>query len=287
MIIALGLLGLCLGSFAGAMVWRLRARQLAEDEVAGEPVDALEVKSLQRLNGTLTTHDRSLCLNCGHRLKWYDLIPLVSWLSTAGRCRYCKRFIGWFEPAIELGTAALFVASYLLWPEPLQAPMAIMQFILWLIIAVGFVILFVYDLKWFILPDRVVFPLMVVAGCMAILNVLSTSELDYALLSLGGSLLILAGLYWVIYLVSKGRAVGFGDVKLGVVLALVLADYQLAFIALLAANLLGCLLVLPGMLMGKIKRSSHVPFGPLLIAGTCIALFAGSWIMIWYMSTFL
>jgi len=76
--------------------------------------------------------------------------------------------------------------------------------------------------------------------------------------------------------------IGFGDIKLGLGLALLLADWRLAFIALFAANLIGCLIVLPAMAMKKLKRNSHVPFGPLLIAGFVIAGLAGNYLMSLY-----
>ena len=146
---ALILAGLSLGSFAGASVYRLRARQLVEDKKAGEKVDAKEFKRLKPLSDVSTRRDRSRCLHCGHTLAWYDLLPLVSWLSLKGKCRYCKASIGRFEPVIELSMMAVFVLSYALWPFELSTPLAIAQFVLWLAASVGLAILFVYDLRWF------------------------------------------------------------------------------------------------------------------------------------------
>jgi prepilin signal peptidase PulO-like enzyme (type II secretory pathway) len=86
-----------------------------------------------------------------------------------------------------------------------------------------------------------------------------------------GAVMILSGLYWLLYIISKGNWIGFGDIKLGVGLALMLADWRLALVTLFMANLIGCLLVAPGLITGKLKRSSHIPFGPLLIIGFIIA----------------
>ena len=86
-------LGAVMGSFIGAQVWRVRARQLVEDKQAGEPVDTLELRRLKPLLMPLKD-DRSRCLSCGHELRWYDLLPVVSWLVTRGRCRYCRAPIG-------------------------------------------------------------------------------------------------------------------------------------------------------------------------------------------------
>jgi len=98
-----------------------------------------------------------------------------------------------------------------------------------------------------------------------------------------GAAVILSGLYLVLYLISRGKWIGFGDVKLGLGLALLLADWRLAFVALFAANLIGCLIVIPAMISGRLKRDSHVPFGPLLILGFVIAQFAGIYLIETYL----
>jgi leader peptidase (prepilin peptidase)/N-methyltransferase len=283
----LTLFGLVMGSFAGATVWRLRARQLVEDKAEGEKVDNKEYRALLPLTKTGFTTDRSRCLHCGHLLRWYDLLPLVSWMSTRGRCRYCNEKIGRFEPTIELGMAVFFVGSCLLWPEMLHTVPQLAYFILWLVAGVLLGILFAYDLKWFILPNRIVFPLIGVGILVSVFNVFSSRDGITAIINIILATIILSGLYLVLWLVSKGRWIGFGDVKLGLALALLLDDWQLAFIALFAANLIGCLIVVPGMLSGKMTRKTRVPFGPLLILGCVVAVWWGNAILAWYFSTFL
>ena len=118
LIVSIG--GLMLGSFAGAQVWRLRARQLDEDRQAGETIDKQELSRLKPLISVSLTSDRSVCLYCHHQLRWYDMIPLLSWAGTGGRCRYCRQSIGSLEPLIELGLSAAFVISYLTGPHLLH-----------------------------------------------------------------------------------------------------------------------------------------------------------------------
>lgn len=283
--ILLALLGLCIGSYAGASVWRLRARQLLEDKKEGELVDSKEYSKLEKLTKKTKSVDRSRCLHCSHTLAWYDLIPLVSWLGLRGKCRYCKKNIGRFEPVVELGTAAFFAGSYLLWPVSLDSTTAIVHFSLWLIAASMLVILFVYDLKWFLLPDVVVFPLILVGLIEVGLKISEAPNHMAQFLSVLGAVAILSGLYYGLWLVSRGRWVGFGDVKLGLGLALFVGDWRLAFVALFAANFIGCIVVIPGMLAGKISRMTRVPFGPLLIAGAVIVILSGPTILNWYMRT--
>jgi prepilin signal peptidase PulO-like enzyme (type II secretory pathway) len=91
--------------------------------------------------------------------------------------------------------------------------------------------------------------------------------------------MILAGLYFILWFMSKGLWVGFGDVKLGIALGILLIDWKLALLTLFLANLIGTLIVLPGLLTGRLSRKAQVPFGPLLIIGFFVSLLAGTAIM--------
>jgi leader peptidase (prepilin peptidase)/N-methyltransferase len=273
--IILAVLGLMLGSFAGASVWRLRAYQLRNDKKAGESVDKDEYTQLLPLTKATVSTDRSRCLHCQHPLAWYDLLPLVSWVSLRGKCRYCRAKIGWFEPLVELGLAAFFVVSYWVWPVPLDTTVAVTQFCIWLIAGVMLAILFAYDLKWYLLPNQIVFPLIVLGAAYAALGLLGGAPVLAGLVSIALAVALLSGLYYVLWLVSKGQWIGFGDVKLCLALAFFAGDWQIAFIALFAANAIGCLLVIPGMISGKVTRTTRIPFGPLLILGTILAVLWG------------
>jgi len=279
--------GLGFGSFVGATVWRLRARQLLEDKQAGEKISKSEFQKLQPLTKVTFSSDRSQCLHCHHQLAWYDLVPLVSWASTGGKCRYCNKKIGWFEPIIELGVALFFVVSYMCWPQPLESFLDMTQFGFWLVGCVGLAILFVYDLRWFLLPNIVMFPLIIVAAIYAIISTVQAPDIVPAIFSLVVSIVILSGLYLLLWVISKGKWIGFGDVKLGLALALFLDDWRLAFVALFAANFIGCLLVIPGLITGRLSRSTRVPFGPLLIVGGVVAMLIGQPIIDWYVSILL
>jgi leader peptidase (prepilin peptidase)/N-methyltransferase len=285
--LALILAGACLGSFAGATVWRLRARQLKHEKAAGERVNGKEYNRLSKLMDTPLARDRSQCLHCGEELKWYDLIPVISWLSLRGRCRYCRKPIGRFELVIELGMIAFFVASYALWPFEFTGSLEIVRFILWLVAGVVFGALIAYDSKWFLLPDRLTAILAGLGVVTVTIAAIQSGNALGTLLTAVGSVGIMAGLYFVIYLISKGKWVGFGDIKLGVGLGLLLIDWQLALVALFLANLVGCLVVIPFMLRGRLKRSSRVPFGPFLIIGTVLAQLVGPILLEAYLSTLL
>ncbi len=263
--IALACLGAMMGSFAGAQVWRLRAKQLVEDDRAGESVNKAEMTRLKRLLRPVMT-DRSECLYCHHTLRWYDLIPIASWASLGGRCRYCRHRIGWMEPLMEIGVALVFVMSYLAWPQPLASPVSVAAFAMWLVACVLMAILFVYDAKWFLLPFMVNIVLIVVSVIFFVLYHISAGGVS--LWSLVGALVILAGLY---FLFSIAGWSGLGDSILGVSLAFIVARWDVAFLAVFLANLLGSLLLIPLALRHKLHRKLHIPFGPFLILGAVIA----------------
>ena len=272
---ALLLLGVVLGSFAGAQVWRVRARQLRTDKQTGHPYDKHEWRQLRvLLQGTLRD-DRSRCLQCGHVLAWYDLLPVVSWLSTGGRCRYCQQFIGWFELVMELVLGVGLALSYLVWPWAL--PASSLLFAVWVVVALVLMILAAYDAKWQLLPDPLNYGLMVLGALFVLVRVMTLHDIDFV--SLTGAVALLAGLYGGLYAISRGAWIGFGDVKLCVGLALLLGDWRLAFMTLFFSNMLGCIIVLPGLVRGQLNTRSQVPFGPLLIIGCVISLLFGGHIL--------
>lgn len=282
--------GLMFGSFVGAQVWRLRWVQLKADKAGGEPYDKQEYRRLKVLGERKDKHDRSKCLACGEQLRWYDLLPIVSWLSTGGTCRYCKKPIGWFELLIELGVAALFVISYMTWPWGLLTPLEIAMFIVWLVALVVGTTSFVYDLKWSLLPDGLTGILIVLGAVFASLQVVAGNA---SIISVLSALAVIAGVYAALYYVSYWRNgadntwVGFGDVKLTIALGLFLGTWQLAFLTVFLANLIGTLIVLPLLVRGKVSRKAHIPFGPLLLVATAISVVYGQAIIGWYLQLFI
>lgn len=281
------LTGLCFGSFAGATMWRLRAGQLETDKKFNNKHESEELAKLHKLTGSGVMHDRSKCLNCSYVLRWYDLLPIVSWVMLSGKCRKCHKPIGYLEPLIEIGVMVFFVLSFMFWPYQLDNALQICRFVIWLVAVVGLAVLFSYDVKWYILPDKISFSVIGLGLISSIISIILSQNKLETVLSIFGAVCILSGIYLVLYLLSKGKWIGFGDVKLGLGLALILADWKLAFVAIFAANLIGCLIVLPFLISGKLKRNSHVPFGPLLIVGFAVAGLAGIYLVNLYLSVLL
>jgi prepilin signal peptidase PulO-like enzyme (type II secretory pathway) len=260
--IFLGVLGAAMGSFIDAFTWRLHTKRNF-------------------------VSDRSECEHCHHKLSVLDLIPILSWVMLDGRCRYCRKPISPLVPLVELAMAALFVASFLYWPFGFSLWQEIALFGFWLLYLVLLGVLFVYDLRWMLLPDVLVYPLITLGFIDAALRISlqpGATLSDYASHVVLG-VLAMSGVYWLLYTVSKGRWVGFGDVKLAIFMGLVLG-WQKTLLVLMLANVIGLLIVLPGLLTKRLTPKSHVPFGPFMIVAFIIVGLFGDLIIQWYMQSF-
>lgn len=248
-------IGAAMGSFAGAVAWRLE-------------------------KGRDFVRERSECEHCHHVLGWLDLVPVFSWLWLRGKCRYCRKPIGVSALLLELGLGAVFALSFLVWPHGWDT-LGISLFITWLVALVFLAILFVYDLRHQLLPDVLVWPLVAVGvvGFCLLMQLQGTPYVQWPLEALL-ALLPISGVYGLLYVVSGGRWIGFGDVKLGLFMGLILG-WQGGILALLTANYLGFFWILPALLRGKLDRSARLPFGPFLIVATAIAFLWGKPMLGW------
>lgn len=267
MIIAiLFVLGLCLGSFVNAWVWRVR-----EQSKSKKPKQELSI-----------LHGRSMCPSCKHTLGAYDLVPVFSWLFLRGRCRYCRKPISVQYPAVELATASLFMLSYVFWP----ASWSVYQYMLlgfWLVQLVILMALAVYDLRWYLLPNRMVAALGVVVGLQILVQYVFLRSGGWVLLSSILAAAVGGGFFWILFQISDGKWIGGGDVKLGAILGLIVATPIKAFLVLFLASLLGLLIALPLLISRQAGKGTQLPFGPFLIAATIIVSLFGSQVIAAYM----
>lgn len=222
-----------------------------------------------------------MCVHCGHQLKAADLLPIVSWLGLRGKCRYCRKSIPWQYPLVELVTPLLFVVSYLFWPETLTG-LETAAFVLWLAALVGFVALVVYDIRWMLLPNKIVFPLYGIAALFVLARILHENSLE-PLLSASIGVLIGGGLFYLLFQLSSGKWIGGGDVKLGFLLGALVGGPLQAMLMLFIASVLGS--VFGGSLIAskKATRKTRIPFGPFLIVGAIVVMLFGQQISGWYM----
>ncbi len=209
--VILAVVGLCFGSFVNALVWRLHEQA---SETGKKKPDKKYLARLSVKNG------RSMCPACKHELAAKDLVPVFSWLALKGKCRYCGKPVSVQYPLVELAMAGLFVVSYLWWPVAFSHAQAAI-FILWLGLLVGLLALLVYDLRWTLLPNQIIYPLAAIAVVQAVISVSSANR---PAIALGNAVLAVAvggGIFYVLYQVSKGKWIGGGDVRLGWLLGLV------------------------------------------------------------------
>lgn len=252
------LLGLCFGSFGLAAAWRIKHRR--------------------KFGG----RSRSVCERCKHTLAASDLIPLFSWLFLAGRCRYCQAKLSLGLPLAELTGGVTLAASYWFWPDSFMGAVNIARFGLWVLVIILFLVLFFYDLQWYKLPNKVMYPLWLVTAVDFGLRFVQKPGLN-TLLNGIVAVAVSGGLFWLIWRLSSGKWIGYGDVRLGLAIGLLLATPGLAGLALFGASLIGIIVFLPSIATGGRKLASKVPFGPLLIAATVITRLAGPALIRWYL----
>jgi prepilin signal peptidase PulO-like enzyme (type II secretory pathway) len=252
------ILGICIGSFVNALTWRLH-----------------EKKDWVRA--------RSQCPICGHTLSAKDLVPVVSWLALRGRCRYCGRPISPQYPLVELFTGLVFTASYWFWPGDLADGGQRVLFAAWLASLIGLVALLVYDLRWMLLPNKLIYPtLFVTAAGQLVYLAFYAADKPVFFLNWLLSLIIASGLFFVLFIVSEGRWIGFGDVRLGLITGTLLHFPSNTLLMIFLSSILGLVFVSPSLLRGKRELTTRLPYGPFLIIATIICLFFGSSIVDWY-----
>lgn len=272
--VVLAVLGLIFGSFVNALIWRLHERE----ETAERGDQKRHTRNLSMLTG------RSMCTHCGHELAVRDLVPVFSYLALRGKCRYCGKSIE-DTPVAELLTAVIFVVSYLWWPFSLTSrgiTVGRVLFIFWLVFMVGFVALTLYDIRWFLLPDRIVYPLVVLALVQVALRAFAFGGGWIAVSEAVWGVLFTAGLFFAIFEVSDGAWIGFGDVKLAVVLGLLVGGPLRSLLLLFIASLLGSLVAIPLLVRGRATARTPLPFGPFLLLATVVVVLFGMHLTNWY-----
>lgn len=258
-------IGVCIGSFLHVLVYRTIEDK--EDWKKG----------------------RSRCDHCSYIIQWYDNIPLLSYLLLRGRCRKCHKPIAVSHVAMELLMGSLFVWWY--WTGRVffllvDQPFTVLQPLFWLLIGMLGLVILLTDLKYLIIPDWAV-------ATMAVATVLYRIVLVYfGIMQVGDfvamviSAVVVGAAFWFLRWVTKGKGMGFGDVKLAPVLTL-LVGWPQVLVALFTAVCTGALVGSLLLLAGKHKMKQPIPFGPFLLFGSALALIWGDLIWGWYWTTLL
>lgn len=210
---------------------------------------------------------RSHCEYCSHPLSWYDLFPLFSFLFLRGKCRYCHKFIGWKYPIIEITSGLVFTLL------PFFIPITqTFLFLITLAILLNLVVIFYTDLFSGIIPDII---LIILFALTIIRIILFHINLPNSLLSC-----ILAGLFFLLLFAgTKGRGMGFGDVKYAFIMGLLLG-FPAIILGLYAAFLTGAAIALILVIARRKSFASAIPFGPFLVLGTVAAFLWGSYLWV-------
>jgi prepilin signal peptidase PulO-like enzyme (type II secretory pathway) len=271
--------GICLGSFVNALIWRTRQRELLVDKAEGRKLTKAEQAQLKKLS---ITTERSRCTHCEHELAPLDLVPVLSYLGLRGKCRYCGKKIE-DTPIAELLGGALALGAYLAWPFDLLSGLDYATLGVWLIVSTLLLALAIYDARWQLLPNRIVAALSITTVTFVLLLASSQGEWGILLGSLWGGLVI-GGLFYLLFQMSKGKWIGGGDVKIGFALGAIAGGLTNAFLLVFAASLLGTLYACAVAIATHrpLSGATKVPFGPFLIIGALIAFFAGVPIVDWY-----
>jgi len=267
--------GLFVGSFLNCVIYRLE-------------------KSESFLKG------RSYCPHCKHILSWQDLIPIFSFIFLRGKCRYCQKPISWQYPLVELATGILFVFTLIyFFPKTsilLNSAMTELTSIYYLVMCCFLIIIFIYDLKHYIIPDQVIYPAIVIAFLYNIYQfTIDPEQILPELYGAGNQQLTInnflsaigaAAFFLLIVLISHEKWMGIGDVKLAFLMGLFLS-WPNILVALFLAFLIGAIIGVGLIIFGKETLKSEIPFGPFLVTGTFLALFWGEKMVDIYFNLFL
>ncbi len=267
--------GLIIGSFLNCLIWRLPKEE--EDKAEAK----LPIGSLASF-----VSGRSACPKCGKMIAWYDNIPVLSFALLGGKCRHCRKPISWQYPFIELITGILFLLSfYINFKIPLTpfikgALIFDFKFLIdlfrdWFLIAV-MIVVFVIDLRWYLILDIIVLPASVV---VFVLNLILGTSWHNLLISgiIGGSFFLIQ------FLISKGKWIGGGDIRLGLLMGLALG-WPNILVALFLAYFIGSIVGIGLILAGKKKWGGEVPLGTFLSIATVIVILWGNRILDWYLN---
>ncbi|OGD24799.1 hypothetical protein A2819_00965 [Candidatus Azambacteria bacterium RIFCSPHIGHO2_01_FULL_40_24] len=267
---------------------------------------------IYRLNPTLQlkggVFGRSMCPNCKTQLKWYDLIPLFSFICLCGRCRHCRKKISWQYPMVEILSGLIWILVFSKNLDNFQFTifnlqsisnlqflnqLNLLNFFYHVLIFSTLLVIAVYDFKWKIIPDKIVYPAIIVVFLYNIFNSLKYFNfktfklLNFEILKYINieifiypllAAIIAFFLFFLIYFFSNGRAMGLGDAKLAFLIGLFL-DPSSTATALISAFIIGAIFGIILLALGTKTFKSQIAFGPFLVLGVFIAFFFSEFVI--------
>ncbi|MGH8858549.1 MAG: prepilin peptidase [Polaromonas sp.] len=259
-----GLFGLLIGSFLNVVIYRLpkmMERQWAQEcaEMAGKPLGPIEKFNLLA--------PRSRCSSCGHVLRWYENIPVVSYLFLRGKCSACGTPYGVRYPIVEVVTGALFFFCVGRWGWSLTA-------LAWCGFAAALLVLALIDWDTTLLPDDITLPLLWAGLIVAALRWNPAVSLYAALWGAVAGYLSLWLVYWAFKLVTGKEGMGYGDFKLFAALG-AWFGWPALIPMILMASVIGAVIGIVMKFSSGLREGGYVPFGPFLAGAGFTALVFG------------
>lgn len=265
---------LCIGSFLNVVIyrlpmmmhnnWYLECREFLADEVKNVP--AKEITEL-----TLSKPD-STCPKCQHKIRFYENIPVISWLFLRGKCGQCKNAISIRYPLVETATALLSLVVAIEYGVTIET-------LLLLILTWGLVCLTLIDFDHMLLPDQIVMPLLWL-GLLVNINGMFV-PVDDAVIGAAVGYMSLFSVFWLFKLLTGKEGMGYGDFKLFALFGAWLG-WQLLPILILMASVVGAIVGISLMLFKNHTREQAIPFGPYLAIAGWITILWGEGIWSWY-----
>lgn len=270
-----GVLGLLIGSFLNVVIHRLpkimeqqwaeECREHAHEQAlaAGQAAPALAAEAGPRIS--LST-PRSRCPHCGHAIRWYENIPVLSYLALRGRCASCQARISPRYPVVELATAALFAFCLGHW-GPTPAGFA------WCGFSAALLALALIDWDTTLLPDDITLPLLWTGLLAAALRWTDVALAD-AVWGAAAGYLSLWLVFWAFKLATGKDGMGYGDFKLFAALG-AWFGWQALVPMILAASVIGAIVGIAMKLRSQLREGGYIPFGPFLAGAGFAALLFG------------
>lgn len=238
-----------------------------------------------RLPEGQTLRGRSMCFHCKHFLAYYDLFPLISYLILRGKCRYCREKISARYFIIELISGLLF--GFVVLNSAFYAPFDLVMLVRTLIVVSLLIVIFVVDYEHFLILDSV----LLFGAAFVVLANIALDFLLFGSVNLSINSFLLSGLlgggvafsvFYILWFGSKGRWMGFGDVKLVFFLGLIVG-WPLILLLLMLAFCIGSLVSVPLLLTKTKSLKSALPFGTFLSIACLITMIYGEPIINWYL----
>jgi len=218
-------------------------------------------------------NSRSHCPSCKKILRWYDLVPFISFILLKARCRYCNEKISWQYPIVELSTGILFAITYMFFGLTFGTAFYLLVFSI-------LIVILVHDLKTQYVPEGLVWTALVVS----LLGSWYFNGNGLGSMIMGG--LIGGGFLALLVYISKEKWMGKGDIKVGVILGLIVGYPEVLF-ALFLSFLLGSIVGLIVIKTAKKSLKDSLPFTPFLIIATFLTLIFGDSAINWYLNSFI